>query len=248
MIKLILSLLLSASAAIAGQGMYPVPMAYQGGGGGGDTISFIASSSCNNGGSGDLTCNVPTGTTDGDLMVAMVTSDTASEGINNYPDGSWVEVGNTTGSSHGGISAYKIAASEGSTLLFDMQNNSAPHSGVVMTFRKTGGTWDIDQDYGEAVVDAQTSVTLPSVTATDNSVLVTGWFNDNTQTGGVTGAPSGLTMAPLTDGNYSVGIVSASVIGYYQLYATGATVTGKSITWASSDDCSVIGLIIDLVP
>lgn len=100
----------------------------------------------------------PTGTVDGDLMVAAV----LSFGTNGAPAG-WTQIRATTITSSFAVTTFwKIAASEGASFTFTGGN---PGTAIVSTLAGTVGVTPVDVEAGQANASS-TSVTAPGVTTT----------------------------------------------------------------------------------
>jgi hypothetical protein len=206
------------------------------------TISFSAySSSAAN--SSTVTLNKPTGTADGDLLIVFISSLSNTDLVTAEPSSGWVGdnyIG--TGQTHVNYVSYKVASSEPSNWSWTM-TSALIHPAVCILLKKSGGTWDPDQDYDEAAAaNTETGITCPDMTATDNSIVVMNFVND-LYSRTVSSAPSGMTEIA----NFGGSGGGTHIATYYQAYNAG-TVTGKAITWSAADDNSVIGLVIDLVP
>jgi hypothetical protein len=162
-----------------------------------------------------VTVNKPTGTQEGDLMIAVMQA-SASGVTPTYPSGWTQAILDTTGNSSAAI-AYKVAgASEPSSYDFGV-GGSFGRCAQIITIRSattlTVGTFDEGTD---------TSLVAPSITATAGILL--GWFiAESTPT--LSSAPSGMTQAIETGG----GPVSWI---YYQTVASGSTGT-KTLTISS---------------
>lgn len=163
--------------------------------------------------------NKPTGTQEGDLMVAFIMA--ASSGVTpTYPSGWTQAILDTTGNNSGAV-AYKIAgASEPSTYNFTV-GGSFGRVVQIVTIRNasnlTVGSYD--------EVTGST-ITAPSITAVGNGILL-GWFAIE---GSVTlnTAPSGMTQAIQTTGG-------PTCWAYYQPSSAGST-GNKSLVASGSND------------
>ena len=165
-----------------------------------------------------ITVTKPTGTTTGDLMIAVMQS--ASSGITpTYPAGWTQAILDTTGLSSAAV-AYKIAtASEPASYDF-VVGGSFGRIAQIITIRNattiTVGAFDEGTD---------TTLIAPSITATAG--ILVGWFiAESTPT--LSSAPSGITQAIQTTG----GPVSWL---YYETVVSGSTGT-RTLTISSSQE------------
>ena len=202
-------------------------------GGGSETISFRAQDS-NTAASEEVTVTRPTGTTDGDILVAMVINDSTGEVT--ADTGTWTEISNVGTGMNMSI-FYKEASSEPASHTFTT-NGAADATAIVAAFSKTGGTWDL-QDNANSNLASGNSLTTGSVTATDNSMLICAWSNDDNEA--VSSPPSGMTLIANQNGG------SVSVDGYYESRSSGAVT--KSLTYSGGgEELRSIAIVLDLVP
>ena len=228
-------LLLAGSASYAwmgaGQMAGSVPVA------GSDTVSFRSYDANDNGGAATtVVVTKPSGTVEGDIMIAFITAD-----IDNTitpPDG-WAQIDTalytTTLESW---AYYKIAgASEGAD--YTWTGTSDNLIGHILTFSKTGGTWADPSGAGlhsSATANAA-EITTGSVTALAGSFLVCGFSNEGSGT--VSTPPADMT---LTETIAMVAALSQAV--YYESRSAGAVT--KTITWAASEQLSAIAVVVGL--
>lgn len=170
-----------------------------------------------------VTVNKPTGTTTGDLMIAVMQA--ASSGITpTYPSGWTQSILDTTGLSSAAV-AYKIAgASEPTTYDFGV-GGSFGRIAQIITIRNattlTIGTFDEGTD---------SILIAPSITATAGILL--GWFIAESTPTLVT-APLGSTQAIQTTG----GPVSWL---YYETVASGSTGTRTLVISSSQENRAIL--------
>jgi len=149
--------------------------------------SFIASDQTQSSTSGStLAINKPTGTVQGDLMIAFMSSGgTSTSRTWTVPSG-WTEIVDQN-TAPNFLIAYKVAgASEGSSYTFTMSSTANDKAGTILTYRNAA--YDV---VGSLSEDAAT-LTLSSITASaSNSVLIAALFRPAssitiTQNGGST--------------------------------------------------------------
>lgn len=99
------------------------------------TISFIASANKQNTSASDtLAINKPTGTVDGDLMLAFMSAASHSTAITWAGDTGWTEIADQ-GLPPDLRIAYKVAASEGSSYTFTASGSTLTLAGSILTYR-----------------------------------------------------------------------------------------------------------------
>lgn len=233
-LRILIALLFIPSLCFAGANSVMVSFVPASGGGGTPTLSFVDNSSTSGSFATTLTLSVPSGTSDGDIMIASVSDDTDHA----VTCSGWTEITNDSVTSSRNTVFYRIASSEPASYDFTTSASSVK-AGNISTFEKTGGTWDIEA-YSSVVTDVgNTTLTSTAITTTNNSIYYTSWSNDGSIS--VTTGPSGMTL---------VANVSASSVKndtYYQMITTGSSVS-KSITYASNEDITCIAICIDVVP
>lgn len=175
--------------------------------------SFVDYAGANS--STSISISKPTGTVDGDLMVAYVLGATRAD-ITASPSG-WSEL--TAYSGNSPSIWTKVASSEGSSYSWDVSGNNA---GVIMTFRNaavdTYGTWATDE-------------TGTSITASESGLLLCAGSNTSPS---VTTPPSGLTLIA------SAGVANPSV-KVYMLDPSAAGSTGThTIGWTTAGNRNTI--------
>lgn len=148
---------------------------------------FIASAQNQNTTSGTtLAINKPSGTIQGDLMIAFMSSGgTATNRTWSTPSG-WTELVDQNNPPNF-LAAYKVAgASEGSSYTFTMSSTANDKAGTILTYRRA--TYDVIS----SLASGGSSLTLSSIAASSaNSVLIAALFVPSasqtiTQSGGST--------------------------------------------------------------
>ncbi len=204
-------------------------------------ISFrsYASNSQNNG--SPLNISKPTGTVNGDLMIALIGSDRAVQyDVISAPVG-WTQI------DQGGVattmsvaSFYKIASSEGSDYDFTFSYADDATAGYIITIQKDSGTWEAPNQAGYhsiAEVDTAASITTGAVTTIDGDVLLCGYFNDGGQ--GITGHPAGMTITiEETPAQFSG-------VAYYEESLSAGSPT-RQITYQSADQAMALAVVCSI--
>lgn len=124
-----------------------------------------------------LTFNIPAGTQNGDLMVALVAGGGGNNNVGDWANANWTWAAERTSSPNLAV-AYRIASSEGSTVSFTT-TNSCKLGGILRVFR--GAAWGTA---GTVNTGSGTSLTATGITVPDNNSILLGHFA--IQTGNVT--------------------------------------------------------------
>jgi hypothetical protein len=187
---------------------------------------FIASATTQRTSSGNLTINVPSGTADGDLMVAFMAAD---------GDTTWTGATGWTEVADGGNSpslrvAYKVASSEPASYTFTSAQSRVT-AGSILTYR--GASYDA---IGSFALNASPLVVTGPTAAADFSVLLVAAadVNESITFGAPIGMTPEVTQNDATKPSYSV---------FDQYVAAGATGT-RSVTSPNSVNVSAIALTI----
>lgn len=193
---------------------------------------FVASASTQNGSSGTtLTINKPTGTVEGDLMVAVCAG--GFMGSNNYtfPSG-WTEAADL-GSANGLSVAYKVAgASEPTNYTINATNNNT-HAGSILTYRYAA------YDTIGTFATGANPLILPSISPSESqSILIAAGARDVVFI--TLGTPTGMT-ARVTDANAT----KPSYIVCDQTVAKGPTGTRSMSTGSTTN---VAGILLSIKP
>ena len=169
----------------------------------------------------DLTINKPTGTVDGDEMLAFIGS--ASTGVT--PPAGWTEI-ETVSVHQPYFRAYrKTASSEGASYSW---TGADEQLGVILTFRGVNAVTPIDID-GSSTFSSVNNPSAPSVTTSMNNTLVIAVQTSNDSANPAT-SPAGMTeRADLSDGvgNFSI---SASTVTQASAGASGTKQFGLAFS------------------
>lgn len=206
-------------------------------GGGSSAPSIVAHASAfDSSGTSTFTCDIPTGTANGDLMVAFLLS--SSSGGNFLLPSGWTngfdskDISLTPGGGATRI-VYKIAASEGSSVTFSASSSSK--GAVIVTFRnaKWGGLSPVKSASSGAIV-------TPDAVYVEDKGFVIGWWGN--KDGSITyTTPSGMTSL-VAD---SSGTGPSSALFYKAITATGSSGTFSSDPSGSSTN---FGQLISILP
>lgn len=180
-----------------------------------DGIEFVAYATTINGSSGEtLTINKPTGTVDGDLMIAVMNCMSSSGTQTWTGDTGWTEIYDQASAPTLRI-AYKVASSEGASYTFTNSYALAECGGTILAYR--GAAYDV---IGSVVTATGTTpIVAPSITAVGGVLL--GCFAD--RIAGVTfTTPSG--MASVSSNS----VVRPSFNVFSETIVAGATGTRTS--------------------
>ncbi len=210
--------------------------------GGAVNVQFRNYSSNFSNSASSLTVSKPSGTVEGDLLVAWLTHDDAGTLSDaSAPDGSWTQMAYPgTISAFDSHSWYKTASdSEPSTYTFSQTSGSANDIilHVAAFYNTLGiGTWTLEDSLWNFSGNTIAKDTI-TVTGVDDGVLVVGFGNDGART--VSSAPAGMTKIR-TSGAAGCDdtVASASQASYYQLLDAG--VVSKSLTWSAVDEGSAM--------
>jgi len=195
-------------------------------------ITFKASSfKQNTTASSTLVIDKPTGTIDGDIMIAFMGNNLGDTGAWSTPAG-WTEVYDR-GDGDMMLVAYKVASGEGANYTFNASVSSNGYGGQILTF--ANALFDV----GGAATTSTSPLVAPSITvATANSVLLAMYIR---QANGITfTTPSGMTS--LISG--TIGGVGPSWHIFSQEVDAGATGTRSSTQSAGTLHSS--GLLLAL--
>lgn len=151
-------------------------------------ISYVASNTVNQSFVTGWTINKPTGTADGDVMVATLvyggTTTTCT------PPAGWTETKRTTFGTRVMVTYQKVASSEGASYTFTL-STAADGAHAISSFRGCDTTTPV-YAVGNASYTSTTDIVGPTVTTTQNDdwlIFVAGDNNSNTL-----GVPAGMTM------------------------------------------------------
>ena len=116
-----------------------------------------------------VTFNIPAGTQNGDLMVALVAGGGGSNDVGDWANANWTWAAERTTIPNLAV-AYRVASSEGSTVNFTT-TSSCKLGGILRVFR--GASWGTA---GTVATGTSTSVTASSITVPDNNSILLGHF------------------------------------------------------------------------
>ena len=214
------------------------------GGGGDGEPGFRNYSTAVDGTSGiySLTIDVPSGTQDGDIMVVAL----ASGNDDTFSCTGWTTIHDMAPGSACGMSVlYKVASSEPENYEFSCAGSCGlSEVGIMISFSKTDGTWDPDQDAGEVDCGVASICTTPTgVDTTDNSVFISAFINDDDEE--VDAEPG------TADDCYHIYYNSStppSLVMCYEFTDSGSD-KQHTLDWSGSDDqVGAISAVMDLVP
>ena len=191
---------------------------------------FVALASTQNASSGTtLVINKPTGTVQGDLMVAFMASNASASWSG---DTGWTEVVDQAGTRPALRVAYKVAgASEGGSYTFTA-SVSEPHSGSILTYRYAS------YDGVSSLVTGADPLVVPSISPASKAILLA--FGAISSASVTLGTPSGMT-AVVTENDST----SPSYIICSQSVSPGSTGT-RSISTGST--VNVAGVMLTIAP
>ena len=192
---------------------------------------YVATASAQTAGAGaTLTINKPTGTIDGDVMIAWM--DVANNSARTWTgDAGWTELVDSVGGK-GARLAYKIASGEGASYTFTCSLATTTLAGAIVTWRASavdavgigvGGTNPVAADSISAALGNSVLMAFYGVSATGATVTV---------------PPAGMT--PLF--TYS-GATGPSIFIYSQLVNAGATGTRSATFSSGTGSCGVMATI-----
>ena len=177
----------------------------------------------------DVICNKPSGTIEGDMMVAWICGDSSIR-RNVTPPSGWSVIYNQSSPDLGGSAQqfgyYKVAtASEPSSYTFVFSNSVGTTKGVLTSYYDTNGTgtWTVSSLGGGNIVDS-TSITSLSITGA--GLYITAFLNDTA-------------YSPTTDNSPVAEIAADSSNGLgFITYGGDYTATNHTITqtWSNDDD------------
>lgn len=168
------------------------------------------------GGRTSVTLSKPSGTTDGDILVACVAC--GGPGITIAPpDGTWALLDNQSAGGPSVRTFYKIASSEGADYTFTWTGSVAA-SAFVAAYSGGDGTSPINQHSAWDRATSTTTCTADSVTTTVNECMIL-FVGVNNNGSSFTG-PSGYTSRVSTGSSSGVGLKLAE-LGQASAGATG---------------------------
>jgi hypothetical protein len=209
----------------AGGASTTTPTSTGGAGGTGSTINYIASAQTQTvSSSTTLTINVPTGTANGDLMVAMVLTSASTSATWTTPAG-WTAA--VTSSSARGV-YYRTASSEPASYTFTA-SGSGTSQGYIFTYRNA------QFDVSSAITTNSNPTVTASITTTANNAILLYYAGISTNASETYTAPTGFsTLATDSDAT-----APSSAVFYKLQTAAGATGT-VSCTGSTTNNRAVI--------
>jgi hypothetical protein len=175
-----------------------------------------------------LACNKPTGTADGDLLVAFVTHD--SNAVTAFSSAGWTQrefrgPGATPPEDHGTAVLTKTASSEGASWTFAATGaDSQEMDIVVVACNPDGGTLALD-DTSPNGSDLADTLATGAIVPVASGLLLCGWSGDTVVT--VSSPPTGMTLVAT--------IGTAMVLSVWYENGVGAGSTTRSLTFSGSD-------------
>lgn len=201
--------------------------------GGGVSISFVQFSSGVDVGGVTTSIAMPSGVSDGDLMIAVITADGAEETMT-APIG-WTSLTDVSnGTSNRQWAFYRVADSDTGPYSFEL-SSARTTGGHIIAFSKSSGSWTAPTttNYNNTSSVDSLTVETGSVTTTNGSVLLVAYGNDGPNT--VATAPPGTATSVV--GNY----VSNTL--YYEAITTGASMT-RTLVWDDGGDVDSTSIAI----
>lgn len=207
--------------------MLPGMCSPQGGSGGSIILQAVATGT----GSGTVVINKPSGTIDGDIMVAVMQGGNSGTWTG---DSGWTEIIDQ-GAGPYMRAAYKVASSEGSSYTFTY-SGSGTESGFIATFR--GYQYDT-VSASVSILNGDGTLAITGITAA-GGILIAAYALYNGA--GVTAStPSGMIPAA------SEASGNSGIFGFYQQVAAGATGT-RSSDLLNTNPFNNGGILIALKP
>lgn len=191
--------------------------------GSGGVFALVAATSAYEGALAAITIAKPTGTADGDLMVAVMSSRTASNQTWTGDTG-WTEVYDQATPANIRV-AWKIASGEGANYVFTM-NGTNPKVATIATYSRAA--FDVVGVAGLAT----NPLVAPSITVTNNASILLAYFSNGITT--IPGIPSGMTSV------ISAAYADMSVRLASQAVNSGATGTRTATNTDTSRSGSIL--------
>lgn len=174
-----------------------------------------------------LTFNVPAGTQNGDLMVAMMAGGGGDNNVGDWVNANWTWAVERTTRPNLAI-AYRVASSEGSTVSFTT-TGSCKLGGVLRVFR--GAAWGVT---GSVATGTGTTLTASGITVPQDNSILLGHFATSAQSDSWTNS-SGMTKIEELDQDNSA---HSWYIATQDVNA-GATGT-RAVSYGSSNDWQAV--------
>jgi hypothetical protein len=190
----------------------------------------------------DIVISKPSGTVDGDMMVAFIALDN-DDTISSVPSG-WNEIDNgVTGNTLRLASYYKEAGGSEPSSYTWVASESDDNIGFIVTSQKGGSeTWDPPNESAEHSIAFESiaidTITTGSVTTETGDILLCGFTHDGNATVDI--APSGMT---LTEVKTQASAFTAAV--YYEESVSAGSPT-KTIDWSSNDQLGAAAVVLSV--
>lgn len=135
--------------------------------------TFRAAAQAGINGSGTLVINKPTGTVDGDVMVAVIGARGTTSGLSCTPPAGWTLILQQDRATTGRLYTYwKAASSEGASYTFTIAGSTTQHTGGIIAISGANTTAPIDASASDNPGASSSSHVCPSVTTTQADTLV----------------------------------------------------------------------------
>jgi hypothetical protein len=181
------------------------------------------------------TVSKPTGTADGDMLLASITWYDSSGSTITPPSG-WTQLdrGDTVDAHTSGASFWKIASGEGASWTWTISGTPYTESQVIALIPSSGSA-AVDQHTVGTQVTPET-MSAPSVTTTLNDELLVCFFSGYSNI--ITGTPTGMTVG--------VSVFDSTNAGYYQAIASAGATGTKSTTNSAAATCDTVTFSISV--
>lgn len=183
-------------------------------------------------GSSSIPISLPTGTKEGDFMIAGLVSGNTSTSVNYTGPAGWTEHADTVSPVAAALFSKVASASEGATITFTKSTTTGPNSGFIMTFRNAaldvaGTAWS---------ANSTGTISAPSITLTGpDSILFAIYGNNTGSDGSLYATPTGFTrLFFISNANTSAMAV------FYRSAGAGATGTVGTTNSDSGNDRGIL--------
>ena len=192
----------------------------------------------------DLTVSKPSGTVDGDLMVAFITGDDGAE-MFSAPAG-WTEIieaKNTTGGFTRTKAYYKFASGEGASYTW-IGSDYFPMAGIIASYSGVNSSSPVQASAAAGVNLLSTSPIAPSVTTVNANSLLLCAFMTNTMANGTRTMTPPAGMTEVADIGASAAWQPSGSLNELLVVAPGATGT-KTATSAVAAAINSISIVLN---
>jgi len=193
-------------------------------------ISFVASANTFSSLSASVAVNVPTGTQNGDLMIAIM-SHYSDEG-QNYTNGSWIEHLDVL-ADPGLYVAYRYASNEPASYTWSAIDSQNYTAAAILTYRNA----IVDVFGNQSTITTTTTVTAPSITTTSDGVTLAVYGSEQI-------APSTYGTPSTFASVLAVGTANTRFAVFSKNTSAGATGTVTSTTATSTAD--KVGVLLSI--